>query len=92
MNGNNNHLTSEKTALMKKIQTISFAMVEAELFLDTHPECRQALDYYKDLRDNYRALCEEYAAKFSPITAGATTGGEWKWAMSEWPWQLGKEW
>ena len=90
MNGNDNQM-SEKGALMKKIQALSFAMVETELFLDTHPNCRHALDYYKDLRDNYRAATEEYSARFTPITSGMITGCEWKWAMGEWPWQIGKE-
>ena len=40
-------MNNGKNALLKQIQALSLAKVETELFLDTHPECKMALNYYK---------------------------------------------
>ena len=32
--------------LLKSVQQYSFAVLEAALFLDTHPDCADALAYY----------------------------------------------
>ena len=49
--------------LMDKIHALSFAMSEAQLFLDTHPDCRAALDYFKGLRDELDVAMTEYQNK-----------------------------
>lgn len=86
---NNNH--SEKMELMNRIQKLAFAKTESELFLDTHPECRQALEYFKEVVKNLEAAVEEYAAKYGPITSSDVEGDGWTWAESAWPWHVGKE-
>ena len=81
----------EKSELMTKIQKLAFAKVEAELFLDTHPECRQALEYFKEVVKNLKEATEEYSAKYGPITSAGVEGDKWTWADGAWPWHLGKE-
>ena len=36
--------------LMREIQEVSFALVDLNLFLDSHPDCKVALDYFKDMQ------------------------------------------
>ena len=36
--------TDRNTALLERIQKLSFVKCELELYLDTHPTCRAALD------------------------------------------------
>ena len=38
-----------KCELMKKIQETSFAVVDLNLFLDTHPDCEQALELFESI-------------------------------------------
>ena len=37
----------DRMSLLYKINEASFAMDEARLFLDTHPNCEEALAYYR---------------------------------------------
>ena len=76
-----------KEELMKKIQSLSFAKVEAELFLDTHPECGNALAFYRKTTDELNTAMEEYQAKYGPIVAAAVSGERWDWVDTPWPWQ-----
>ena len=78
--------------LMDKIHAISFAMTEAQLFLDTHPDCRAALDYFRNLRDELDGLTTEYQNQYGPLFADMTVGDKWAWIDGPWPWQHnGKE-
>jgi len=77
-----------KQELLKKIQQLSFAKVEAELFLDTHPECTQALDYYKKTVNSLEMLMEEYQNTYGPLVAMAVQGDKWTWVDGPWPWHI----
>ena len=74
--------------LMKQIQTYAFAVNEAILYLDTHPEDSAALAYY----DKYRKLLKEsirtYEEDYGPVTPyGVNTCHGWTWVMEPWPWE-----
>ena len=74
---------------MKQIQAYSFAVKEAVLYLDTHPDDKAALAYF----DKYRKLLWEatrnYEEHHGPITADATdTSRGWAWVLEPWPWEL----
>ena len=85
-----NNLTKE--ALMRKVQELSFAKVDTELYLDTHPGCKTAIDYYHRTVDALDALIEEYENTVGPITArGVVSDEEWTWTNSPWPWHNGTE-
>ena len=78
--------------LMREIHALSFAMAEAQLFLDTHPECRDALTYFRDTRNQLDGLMTEYQNKYGPLFADMTVGDKWTWVDGPWPWQHnGKE-
>ena len=81
-----------KEALMERIHALSFAMTEAQLFLDTHPDCRDALTYFKDLRNQLGAAMIEYQNTYGPLLADMTPTDKWTWIDGPWPWQHnGKE-
>ena len=74
--------------LMMKITELSFAMDDLRLFLDTHPDCREALVYYDEIQRQRRNAVDEYEAKFGPLGFyGNVDCSEWKWANGPWPWQ-----
>ena len=73
--------------LMHKIHALSFAMTEAQLFLDTHPDCKYALDYYRRTADELDAAMTEYQNKYAPLFADATSPDRWTWIDGPWPWQ-----
>lgn len=77
-----------KQSLLKDIQRTDFALKEVTLFLDTHPHCRKALDYYHDMKRRSKMLTEEYERQFGPLTPmGNVSDNWWNWVKSPWPWQ-----
>ncbi len=74
--------------LMKRIDALTFAMTEAQLFLDTHPDCRTALDYYRRLGDDLDKAMTEYQNKYGPLFADATAADRWNWIDGPWPWHI----
>lgn len=84
-------MTNGKNALMKKIQGLSFALDEAQLYLDTHPDCSMALSFYKETLEELDALMTEYQNKYGPIFAEGVVGDRWSWVDEKWPWQAESE-
>lgn len=60
---------TDKATLMKRINMLSFAVDEAVLFLDTHPEDREALRYYHEMNAQRQKAVAEYTAEYGPLTA-----------------------
>ncbi len=74
---------------LKYVQQYSFAVLEAQLYLDSHPDCTEALAYY----NKYKKLCEEakadYEATYGPLTVDSDANDEcWQWVKAPWPWEL----
>ncbi len=83
-----NRPMTAKAELFKKIQELSFVKTEIELFLDTHPESKVAMDYYKETVSALRDLMTKYQAEYGPITAeNGILNDAWWWVDKPWPWQ-----
>lgn len=79
-----------KHPLMMKISETSFAMDDLRLYLDTHPDCKEALRYFDTLQEERSAAIAAYEAQFGPLTSyGNVESGcdNWKWSKGPWPWQ-----
>ena len=84
--------TCEGEQLLALIRRLDFALVEINLYLDTHPYSRTALNYFERLLHERNQAAERYEATVGPLTAmGNGTRDEWAWSTGEWPWQIDKE-
>jgi spore coat protein JB len=64
--------------------------VELELYLDTHPNCRTALDYYHRTVEALESLMTKYHNEQGPLRAeGVVSDDTWTWVKEPWPWQAG---
>ena len=75
-----------KENLMRKIQALSFAKTETELYLDCYPNNPMALEYYKKVVRELDNYVVEYENKYGPLTAGGSMGNTWSWIKGPWPW------
>jgi spore coat protein JB len=80
-----------KESLMRRVQELSFAKVECELYLDTHPDSREALDYYKNILSRLDEAMTTYQNEYGPIFSEGVVGDRWTWVEGAWPWQLTAE-
>ena len=80
---------NERTKLMKQIMEYGFAAYEWQLYLNTHPNFRMALGYFKEMTKKANELKKQYAEKYGPITASdVNSDSEWTWVQEPWPWSL----
>ena len=74
-------------SLAEQIRALCFVKTELELYLDTHPGCRTALDYYYQTVEELKRLTEEYENTVGPLTAmGNVSTDQWHWVDGPWPW------
>lgn len=85
-----NHNNMSKEALMQNIKELSFVKNELALFLDTHPACKTAIDYFHKTCEALDDYTVRLANLGIPTTQGDVVSDEkWTWTLEDWPWQSG---
>lgn len=78
----------DRNKLFRTIQMYGFAIDEIVLYLDTHPNCQNALNYYHKYNNLKREAVEEYNRLYGPLTAKQVRSREkWTWTNEPWPWE-----
>ena len=80
---------NERNAMLKNVVVHGFALHDAALFLDNHPDCPKALAYYHKQQKAADQARTEYTAKYGPLTADSSiNNGRWDWTDGPWPWEV----
>lgn len=86
------NMMNERSKLFHSINIFSFVIVEMILYLDTHPNDKEAIEYLNHyIRLKSQAMAE-YAKNYGPLSVNASLEGdsdEWKWATQPMPWEGG---
>lgn len=80
----------DRKTLMKKINELAFAIIDLNQFLDTHPDCQDALDLFKKCAFTLKALRKEYVMKFGPLKSTDSRDVvpfDWVDPTTPWPWE-----
>ena len=82
-----NQMSQEQ--LLYWIAQTKFACVDANLYLDTHPQDVQAIRYFQENNRLYMEAMDEYARLYGPLTLNhaQTCNTWWEWVNQPWPWQ-----
>ncbi len=81
-----------KKDMLQWINVVSFAVDDAKLFLDTHPEDTAALEYFEEYSKLRNQALSEYAKYYTPLTIDTVIDSrtdKWNWTQEPWPWQEG---
>lgn len=82
---------TDREKAMNAVYTNGFALDDARLFLNTHPDSREALDFYRRKAKLYREAMDSYQEKYGPIDPeNGVMGDRWAWVEGPWPWEGGK--
>ena len=73
--------------IQKRLQKISFALVELVLYLDAYPNCEKAKKYYRELSDERDMLLKALSKAGMPMSSMNVQGNEWTWTDGPWPWE-----
>jgi spore coat protein JB len=79
-----------QTDLGDELAAVRFALIDLSLFLDTHPDDREALRLFAEYRDRLALLERRYAATVGPLTTGDVSGKNgWTWGEGPMPFEGG---
>lgn len=89
-----NKTQQAREKLMCRITTVSFAINDLTLYLDTHPTCKKGLAMYHELMEERLTLLADYANQFTPLTAASAITGQcpadtYGWGEGPAPWEGG---
>ncbi|HIW82936.1 MAG TPA: spore coat protein CotJB [Candidatus Dorea gallistercoris] len=89
-----NEARRSRKEMLDWINMISFAVDDVKLFLDSHPDCQEALEYFQDMKAQRVQALKEYAKYYGPLTIDTAdpscmTDQRWMWIDEPWPWQEG---
>jgi len=74
--------------LMDQLYCVSFSCDDVNLFLDTHPDCTEAMQCLESLKALEQSLERQINESSFPLRATKTQGcGCWDWISGPWPWE-----
>lgn len=78
-----------KKELINKITELSFACLDMNLYLDTHPEDTEALNMFNSLSSQLIQNKNAYEKKFGPLTNFGLSSNKnsFQWVDEPWPWE-----
>ena len=80
--------------LLAWIDQVSFAVVEMNLYLDTHPEDEDALAFFREKVELRKEALKQYAEQYDPLTidtANDRMSRSFEWVMQPWPWEVNRK-
>lgn len=79
---------SSNDEMLQKLTAADFMLLEIGMYLNTHPEDKNALRIHKQLAKETRKMRDNYEESFGPLTARDEVAAkdEWKWIKDPWPW------
>lgn len=79
---------TEKQQALQEIRRHQFAMIDAGMYLDGHPDDENALQYYRTMCRHKQQADEMYRKHFGPLNLrDAGQGARWDWIDEPWPWE-----
>lgn len=74
--------------LRNYIDEVSFALNDVTLYLDTHPNDIEALEYYQRYKKQREQAVSEYEKCYGPLCAyNVNSDNRWTWVDGAWPWE-----
>lgn len=79
---------TEREILLKKISTYQFAILDLQMFLNTHPNDKKTLEIVSEYKKALAPLVEDYEKKYGMLTKRQSAEGNWhRWIKNPWPWE-----
>lgn len=84
------NIPMNQAQLLQWLNEVSFVVTDVALYLDTHPEDEEAMNYFNHFVEMRRKALQAYENQYGPLTIDtATPSGTWCWATQKWPWEGG---
>lgn len=75
-----------------ELQALSFVLTELGMYLDTHPEDKEAFELFREYGKLAREGRRRYEAMYGPLTQQAAADrDQYTWLDDPWPWEYRQE-
>ncbi|HWO97915.1 MAG TPA: spore coat protein CotJB [Bacillus sp. (in: firmicutes)] len=77
--------------LLEDIQGLDFTIMELNLYLDTHPDDKEAYEQLQATAEKVRELKKVFEENYGPLQlfgSNPLNQKDWTWSTSPWPWQV----
>lgn len=76
--------------LLNKVQELSFAALDMNLYLDNHPDDKKAINTYNNFCTQLLQARTAYESKYGPLTNFGYSPSRypWQWVDNPWPWDI----
>lgn len=92
MNRTNRGQQMSQRELYDWIAMLGFCAVDMMLYLDTHPDDEDALNYFNQCTELYRNAKAAYEKQYGPLNAfSSTLSTRWEWNEGPMPWEGGRQ-
>jgi spore coat protein JB len=79
---------SNRAMSLRKIQIIDFVLNDTLLFIDTHPNCKEAMEYYNNFLEMRKSAVRDYTSQYGALEmTDCNLCGANKWCEGPWPWE-----
>ena len=82
---------NNREELLKCIASCDFAIVELNLYLDTHPNDSTVASKLDEYIAKSKSLRREFETKYGPLNIMSKESNRWAWIANPWPWDTVKE-
>ena len=74
---------------LAELQALEFVLVELGLYLDTHPDDKEAFELFREYATMEKEGRKRYEEMFGPLTQASTANREsYCWLTDLWPWNF----
>lgn len=79
----------ERDELLSTLTALDFMAVDLHLYLDTHPDDKEAIEKYNEIIREADSVRYEYEKEYGPLCSyrSASNNDRFDWINSPWPWQ-----
>lgn len=74
--------------LLREIQAVDFTVYDLSLFLNTHPECRRALEDHNRFVQRSKQLKSTYEQRYGPLRLDSVSQFPYRYINDPWPWEI----
>lgn len=80
---------NEQAKMLTHIDALSFALIDLNLYLDNHPNDREAINLFNKYRVQKNELQKIYEDKYGPLdlSSDSLNTYPWAWDNRPWPWE-----
>ncbi len=76
-----------RNEMLMQIMQLDFYLIDLGLYLNTHPDDKDAVRMFNDYQKEVNALKERYKREVGPLTLGTSSENRWNWTLNPWPWE-----